>query len=1271
MTSRTLFSLVLAMAAASNLQASNVYQDEFTGASISTVWNNEAGSPVTLDDPNNQLDYNHAAGTSRRFLSFNPTVLTGQTGYIKAAISNYSGTPSVWFGFVGANPANNANYAQTRIESNGTYEMFMNNLSTSQNFDNGAGWTGTLSPGTGVWTIDGGASEAALVVGGNFGNLDSNIRGFGFANFGNPGVFPSSSFSIDSISVDDSLTISAPGNTPPTVTISAPTDGTTVTTGTNVSFTGTATDTEDGTLDSSILWSSNLDGSLGGPAASINSSTLSIGTHTVTASVTDSGSLVGSDSIMVTVTAGNSPPIVKIHTPANRTTAASGVALNFTGRADDAIDGDLTGSMSWSSNIDGSLGTGASIIVSSLSLGEHTITASATDSGSLVGSETITVNIISTAGALRPNVIVIICDDAGYADFSFMDGLSGTTSQIPTPNLDALANRGITFSRAYVAANCQPTRAAIVTGAYQARIGNENVGDNHFLASDIFEGIPLERDTVWDRMKNLGYTTGAIGKWHLGSIEDTPTQPGNRPENQGIDQFFGFWHGSREFTAGAYSLNTSPTSPLQLRYIREALIAPDFSKTDTIKEYTDYYDKRNDPNPPPQYMTNILGDYAEDFVEQHHDDDEPFFLYVAHPAPHKPWTNESPDYNDPAISGLTPNNRRQVGSMMVTMDKEIGDLMDQLDDPNGDGDDSDSIRDNTLVVFINDNGGVAGMEMGVNGTDNGALQGVKGSAHDGGIRVPMIMAGAGIDPSKQNTVYTHPVHGIDILPTSVELAGGTLDSEADNIDGVNLVPFLNGAAPSPPHPEMLVHRWRGTAAVIDGDWKVVNTHNTNADPSDYELFNVINDIGETNDVSGSNTTRFAAMMRVLTDREAMWDKPRYPILNRDLETEPLNIINHFTFRPGIHNDWSAGVPDSVAVSSQPQNWYEGGTTNPENMFRSDGFTGAILEFPVSSSNYTANNDLRRKTGLEFMLNQIILSGDFTTGSNRTATISGLDLIFTNNLNGTGPRIDIDATEGPGGADFSYNINLDMIMYHDLTFGGDGETDLTVSGDVSQFFESRGLIKTGMSNVALTGARTYSGDTTVDEGTLTLGQVNGADDSASVHLAGSDATLHLSFGGIDTVEKLFIEGVQQPSGDYKAGSATAVPQITGPGTLRVTADPPTGYNGWADENAPGQTAEQDHDLDRVQNGIEYFMGESGSGFTALPSPDGSGTVTWTMGPDYAGTYGTDFEIESSTPGLDNFQPVPISDVVIVPGVSVSYTMPTTAQSLFIRLLVNAE
>lgn len=748
-----------------------------------------------------------------------------------------------------------------------------------------------------------------------------------------------------------------------------------------------------------------------------------------------------------------------------------------------------------------------------------------------------------TSAQSRPNVIVIISDDAGYADFGFMDGLSGETSEIPTPNLDALAARGIKFSRSYVAANCQPTRAAIVTGGYQQRIGNESVGNNLFYAvddpriqTDGFEGVPVETATIWDRMKGLGYSTAALGKWHLGQHADSADGQvlGNRPQNQGVDYFYGFWHGDRKYDL------TRPYGDAQTtRLLRETTVAADGTINDRIAERDD---DRAD------WLTDQLANKAIDFIKDQQSKSQPFFLYQAFGAPHKVW-DESPDYNDPRIAKLT-GNRKLVGGMMITMDKAIGRILATLDDPNGDGNMSDSIADNTLVVFVNDNGGVNSNPA---GTDNGALRAWKGSAFEGGIRVPMIMAGAGIDASKQGTTYASPVHGIDILPTAVALGGGTLGPGEDEIDGVNLLPHLNGAEAADPH-EVLVHRWRGNFAVIKGDWKLINRRNWNSDPSHYELYNVATDMSETTDVIGDMPEMASQMIRDLTDHEAFFDKPRYAIKNNTVESQPINIFDHFVFRPGVHDDWSGGgnfdndLKEYVTVA---RNWLQAGTNIQEAMLGTDAFPGAIVEFPVANASYISNNDLTRQTGLEFMLNKIILSGSFAGADNPSATIGGKELLFTGDLQGVGPQIAVDANNSGSGS-FSYNIDLDLILYDDLAVTGDGDTQVDIHGDIRDYFEPRSLTKRGSSKVTLHGNNTYKGDTKVEAGTLSINDAY-LEDGANVYLT-AGATFDLNFVGNDVVNALFIDGAAQPTGTWGALGSNAdheSPLLTGSGLLLVS------------------------------------------------------------------------------------------------------------------------
>jgi hypothetical protein len=238
-------------------------------------------------------------------------------------------------------------------------------------------------------------------------------------------------------------------NTPPTVTITAPHDLSTYTEGDSVTFTGTADDAEDGDLSASISWSSSLDGVFGN-GGSVTTSALSVGTHTITASVTDSGALPGSDTITITIDPDNTPPTVTITAPPDLSTYTEGDSVTFTGTADDAEDGDLTASISWSSSLDGVFGSGGSVTTSTLSVGTHTITASVTDSGALPGSDTITITI---------NPVGPTCD----LDESFETDFAGWSSS------DSTCSKG-DFVRG--------TPAEMTSGGVITQVGGAHNGSN-------------------------------------------------------------------------------------------------------------------------------------------------------------------------------------------------------------------------------------------------------------------------------------------------------------------------------------------------------------------------------------------------------------------------------------------------------------------------------------------------------------------------------------------------------------------------------------------------------------------------------------------------------------------------------------------------------------------------------------------------------------------------------------------------------------------------
>ncbi len=472
----------------------------------------------------------------------------------------------------------------------------------------------------------------------------------------------------------------------------------------------------------------------------------------------------------------------------------------------------------------------------------------------------------------QPNIILLISDDAGFADFGFMDQVTGIISPVPTPNLDSLRARGVLCTNAYTASVCSPSRAAIVTGNYQQRTGYEFNINNITSADSPHEGLPSNAVTIFERMGNLGYTTGVIGKWHLGARPDIITNgtisvAGNRPPRQGVDEFYGILKGSRSYDVG----NTSGAGIL-----RELELNAQGFERDEILESAHAGEN----------VTNTFGQGAVDFIRSHHSDVNPFFLYVSFTTPHGPIHN-SPDFNDPRIAALG-GKRRQYASMVLTMDKEIGRILHRLDDPNGDNDNSDAITDNTLVIFINDNGGARN-----NGTVNTPLRNWKGSPFEGGVRIPMIMAGAGIAPQQRGTTYTAPVHTIDLAATAVITGGGNFDNN-DPIDGVNLLPYINNEKAGIPH-QYIIMRSAAEVGIRHENWKLVR----NGRNQPYQLFNLDADISETTNVSANNPQLVTTLQEQLTRFEAGVYKPRFPGLNQPESS--INRFDHFRLSPSPGN----------------------------------------------------------------------------------------------------------------------------------------------------------------------------------------------------------------------------------------------------------------------------------------------------------------------------------------------------------------------------------
>ena len=346
----------------------------------------------------------------------------------------------------------------------------------------------------------------------------------------------------------------------------------------------------------------------------------------------------------------------------------------------------------------------------------------------------------------RPNIILILVDDMGFSDI----GCYG--SEIETPNLDKLADKGISFTSAYNCARCCPTRASLLTGLYPHQAGVGHMVSNHGIPA--YQGY-LRDDcvTIAEALSLGGYQTLISGKWHVGGIYprndasqwDTGDPQRPLPPDRGFDDWYGTPAG-----AGSYY---NP-KPLFRNY---TLIEPESDK---------------------YYYTDAVSENAVKMVEKAAMDDKPFFLYMAHYAVHTPIEAKAERIAKYKARKSAGQNNPTYAAMIESMDDAVGQIMSTLDELN--------LSDNTVVIFTSDNGGLSRV------TNNAPLRAGKGYPYEGGIRVPVIIRWPGV--IRAGTVSDESVTSVDYFPTICELADVRLP-HGRTIDGVSLAEYLksNGA----------------------------------------------------------------------------------------------------------------------------------------------------------------------------------------------------------------------------------------------------------------------------------------------------------------------------------------------------------------------------------------------------------------------------------------------------------------------------------------------
>lgn len=409
----------------------------------------------------------------------------------------------------------------------------------------------------------------------------------------------------------------------------------------------------------------------------------------------------------------------------------------------------------------------------------------------------------------KPNIIIILADDAGYSDFGFMGSV-----EIKTPNLDQLALDGVTFNNAYVSASvCSPSRAGLLTGMYQQRFGHECN-----LDSDVNNSFDPNQITIAEALKTEGYTTGLIGKWHLGD----KTQ--NHPLKNGFDYFWGFISGARNYFYNPNEVNRN-----------------------SIRNVVENYSQTKFEG----YLTDVLGEKAISFIDKNNQSNNPFFLFLSFNAPHTPMQAK-----EEVLKKFKDNPRQVYASMMWSMDEAIGNVIDALKENNQ--------YDNTIIYFLSDNG--AAMS---NNASPFPFKGWKGNQFEGGIKTPMIMTWK--NKIKSNTQFDGFISALDIFKTSLEVSNVN-DELMVNADGKNIMNYLNDNIIQN---ENLFWRKDKMATVRSGNYKLIRLNDTST-----VLYNIENNFFEDLDLKLIEPLIHDSLFKVLSAWEDRLIDPNW-IENKD------------------------------------------------------------------------------------------------------------------------------------------------------------------------------------------------------------------------------------------------------------------------------------------------------------------------------------------------------------------------------------------------------
>jgi uncharacterized sulfatase len=457
-------------------------------------------------------------------------------------------------------------------------------------------------------------------------------------------------------------------------------------------------------------------------------------------------------------------------------------------------------------------------------------------------------------------------DDMGFNDVSLYNGGAGDGT-LMTPNIDALAQQGVRFNHGYAAnAVCAPSRATALTGRYSTRFGfeftpifklgpvifkwmqdTENPPLPTFIDTEIADTLPsleelgmdTEQITIAEALKEQGYYTAHIGKWHLGSVDDM------RPQAQGFDDALEL----------AGSLYLPKNHPDVVNYIIEE------EAIERMVWATGEYEARfnGDEFEPDGYLTDYYTQEAVKVIEANRN--RPFFLYLAHWGVHNPIQATRADYD--SLSHIEDHSLRVYSAMIKALDRSVGTIVKTLED-NG-------LSENTLIVFTSDNGGAGYIHL---SDINKPYRGWKLNHFEGGTHVPYMAKW----PAKisAGTVFEEPIHHIDIFPTFANAAGAEIPTDR-KMDGVDLLPFITGEQQGAPH-DTLFWRVGNHQTVWHKGWKLIRSDDTVNGPDAPQLkwlFHLAKDPTEQKNLAKKNTSKVAELEALLAAHNAEQAEPSW------------------------------------------------------------------------------------------------------------------------------------------------------------------------------------------------------------------------------------------------------------------------------------------------------------------------------------------------------------------------------------------------------------